>query len=106
MDESLTGAKAVVARGSVALPALSHVARPSNRVKAMPPILEPSNATCSAGTTRRIHWPAGGKGPIYRLLAVFIVPYSIRLAPQYALCSHEPSCHCSISSLGTSLGSK
>jgi hypothetical protein len=64
------------------LPARSQVARPSKRVNATPLIAAPSRPTRLAGTSNRTHCPAGGSGPMYRLLFVPSVPQVTLLAPQ------------------------
>src|SRR5690349_7511994 len=46
------------------LPASSHVARPSKRVKAMPLRVLPSRPTWLASTSRRTHLFACGRGPM------------------------------------------
>ena len=45
-------------------PAVSQVARPSNKLNAMPVIAALSSPTTLAGTSRRTHWPVGGSGPM------------------------------------------
>src|SRR4029079_133829 len=57
---------AVLLSGNVPenLPALSHVARPSNRPNAIPFSVRPSSPTLKAGTCNRSHCPGAGKVPI------------------------------------------
>src|SRR5262245_41660389 len=50
--------------GPACTPALSQVARPSNRVKDIPSSTTPSNSTRLAGTSSRTHCPDGGSSPM------------------------------------------
>ena len=66
--QTIDGAELLVRGGLLVdesddFPALSQVARPPKRVKAIPLRVLPSRATWLAGTSSRTHCPAVGKGP-------------------------------------------
>lgn len=56
-------AGAVAGATAVAMPALSHVARPPTRKNPMPVTVLPSSPTALAGTLRRTHCPVDGNTP-------------------------------------------
>ena len=49
---------------AVAMPAVSQMALPSTRTKAMPLRVLPSRPTALAGTLSRTHAPSAGSGPM------------------------------------------